>query len=242
MKYLPQTMLGVMILFTTITNAMHEINGLCSQSMYTTIEIIRQQLNETTSPKILGNEYHAQTAIAKIQDYYNLLPEVIAVRLATPGALAYLRKYMTENDAAVVKTNLKEHLIDACGAAVEDCAVVECLLDLGISPNIHSKDNPAYATPLDNAASKGHTNVVRLLVSRGALINHVDPDGASALNWACYNNHFLVATWLIGANADVNVRNKHTGKSLLKELIDRQKQDQSTKDIIELLRKSGAHE
>ncbi|KAH7113172.1 ankyrin repeat-containing domain protein [Dactylonectria estremocensis] len=54
--------------------------------------------------------------------------------------------------------------------------------------NIDAKD--AYGrTPLSLAAGKGHEDIVRLLLDRGASIEAADPSGRTALSLAAGDGH-----------------------------------------------------
>lgn len=45
------------------------------------------------------------------------------------------------------------------------------------------------ASALGAAALRGHDGVVRLLIARGADVNHRSSDGSTALLWSCFNGH-----------------------------------------------------
>ena len=53
--------------------------------------------------------------------------------------------------------------------------LVRLLLDNGASPNLHAQED--NLTPLHDAASNGHVEVVRLLVSRGADVKARNSQG-----------------------------------------------------------------
>ncbi|XP_055588934.1 26S proteasome non-ATPase regulatory subunit 10-like [Uranotaenia lowii] len=66
------------------------------------------------------------------------------------------------------------------------------------------------ANPLILAALGGHLSTVRLLVGQGAVINHRNLQGHSALQYACSKGHFEIAKFLLDEGADVNVTdNRH---------------------------------
>ena len=72
-------------------------------------------------------------------------------------------------------------------------------------------------TVLANAAFHGHTDVVAMLISRGANVNAVNRfDGDSALMWASVNGHFTVCDLLLRAGANVNIENKKGVRALFR--------------------------
>lgn len=62
-------------------------------------------------------------------------------------------------------------------------------------------------TPLHYAASKGHLETVKLLLSHKALVNAPSPDGTSPLMMAAYAGSEEVVRALLAAGADVTARN-----------------------------------
>ena len=72
------------------------------------------------------------------------------------------------------------------------------LLDAGEEPNRYNpKGNHAHSTPLHQAASAGHIDVVRLLVTRGARLDIRDTVyEATPLGWAVYNGRTEIADYL----------------------------------------------
>lgn len=61
----------------------------------------------------------------------------------------------------------------------------EKLLDFSADPNCLARN---YISPLHLAAAFGHHEIVRLLISKGALINQMDIDGNTPLMFAAANN------------------------------------------------------
>lgn len=70
-----------------------------------------------------------------------------------------------------------------------------------------AKVNRLGWTPLHYAASKGHLETVKLLLSHKALVNAPSPDGTSPLMMAAYAGSEDVVRVLLAAGADVTARN-----------------------------------
>ena len=59
------------------------------------------------------------------------------------------------------------------------------------------------APPLWCAAAAGHTQIVKLLVERGASVNSVTKTNSTPLRAACFDGHFEIVKYLVehGAGA-----------------------------------------
>ena len=139
-------------------------------------------------------------------------------------------------DSAKVKNLLAEKLIDA--AAYGDLAKVKSLLDKGADVNAAPRDGwtalmsaaserhwakgvvlggyPEKITlvPAGNSPSDGRSDVVELLIERGADINAKNKEGRTPLMEAAENRHEVVARILLSHGAEVNARDK-SGKTAL---------------------------
>jgi ankyrin repeat protein len=76
--------------------------------------------------------------------------------------------------------------------------IVRLLLDAGEDPNRYNPPGThTHSTPLHQAVSSGHIDVVKLLVERGARIDIADTiwQGA-ALGWAIHGGHTEIADFL----------------------------------------------
>ena len=86
-------------------------------------------------------------------------------------------------------------------AAHKGCIeLVEDLLD--VEADLNSEDPTSSCTPLTSAARNGHTEVVNLLIDKGAAIR-ADGVGWTPLLWAAKNGHESVTELLLG-KSDVN--------------------------------------
>ncbi len=63
-------------------------------------------------------------------------------------------------------------------------------------------------SPIADAAMKKDAAAVRAQLDKKADVNAPQPDGATALQWAVYNNDLDMANLLIGAGADVKLANR----------------------------------
>jgi hypothetical protein len=69
-------------------------------------------------------------------------------------------------------------------------------------------------TALSDAAYYGHTEVVELLLTKGADANGMAPAGSSPLPWAAYFGHTQIVKLLLARGADVDAKNAD-GKTAL---------------------------
>ena len=80
-----------------------------------------------------------------------------------------------------------------------DLAQVQALLAAGADPNDYER---AYS-PLMHAAGAGNVELTRLLLARGAKVDHRDHNGERALLWAAYAGHVEIVRLLLAAGAAV---------------------------------------
>ncbi len=94
---------------------------------------------------------------------------------------------------------------DAFASAVEagDTGAVDLFLAAGIRPDAADATG---RTPLISAASKGHDQISRKLLSRGADVNARDRAGSTPLMEAAQGDHRETARVLLEAGADVNLK------------------------------------
>jgi hypothetical protein len=90
------------------------------------------------------------------------------------------------------------HRALALAAQLGHTDVVRRLLDAGEDPNRYNpRGGHAHTTPLHQAALQGHTEVVQLLVERGARLDLRDTiHHGTPLGWAEYGRQSDIAAWL----------------------------------------------
>jgi len=95
-------------------------------------------------------------------------------------------------------TSDDKHIALALAAQHGHVNVVRLLLDAGEDPNRYNPDGyHSHSTPLHQAVWSNHTEVVRLLVERGARLDIADTvyDG-TPLDWAVYGGRTAIADYL----------------------------------------------
>ncbi|WP_295153798.1 ankyrin repeat domain-containing protein [uncultured Brachyspira sp.] len=113
--------------------------------------------------------------------------------------------------------------------------MVKLLLEKGADANtvakIENEHTDISPTPLMNAAYKGNTNIINMLLENNADINYATDFGITALMMAANFNRFESAKILLENNADTSVTNGY-GKTALDMA-----KEQDYKDIVSLLEK-----
>ncbi|EKV57992.1 ankyrin repeat-containing protein [Brachyspira hampsonii 30446] len=113
--------------------------------------------------------------------------------------------------------------------------MVKFLLEKGADANtvceIENEHTDISSTPLMNAAYRGNTNIINMLLENGADINYTTDFGMTALMMAASFNQFEAAKVLLENNADTSVTDEYGRTALdLAKLED-------YKDIVQLLEK-----
>ncbi|MEI0603594.1 ankyrin repeat domain-containing protein [Brachyspira alvinipulli] len=116
-----------------------------------------------------------------------------------------------------------------------DEEMVKFLLEKGADANtvceIENEHTDIASTPLMNAAYRGNTNIINMLLENGANINYTTDFGMTALMMAASFNQFEAAKLLLENNADTSITDEYGRTALdLAKLED-------YKDIVELLEK-----
>ena len=76
---------------------------------------------------------------------------------------------------------------------------------LAMRANVEDRGMKGDCTPLMEAASAGHTDIVRLLIAHGADVNAQSSSGNTPLMYACAGGHEDVVRVLLEAGAHVEV-------------------------------------
>ncbi len=79
---------------------------------------------------------------------------------------------------------------------------------LAMRANVEDRGMKGDCTPLMEAASAGHTDIVRLLIAHGADVNAQSSSGNTPLMYACAGGHEEVVRVLLEAGANVEERFK----------------------------------
>lgn len=99
--------------------------------------------------------------------------------------------------------------------------------------NINTR-NMIGETPLMEAAEKGYTEIVELLLNKRVNINISNVKNITALSKAAYNGHTDIVKLLVNADATLNIRDRD-GKTALTYAFENE-----YKDIVKILKKAGA--
>jgi ankyrin repeat protein len=118
-----------------------------------------------------------------------------------------------------------------------DAARVRSLL--GRHPRLATTPDGRGDQPIHHAARNGDTEIVRLLIARGADVNARNPRGHTVLYCAGGHGHLETLQLLLGAGADKDATFTDDGKTLL-EWLDQYPDDARYTAIGEALRKHGA--
>ena len=93
--------------------------------------------------------------------------------------------------------------------AVIDNDLVKLREIIGSSgPNVYCS-SPTRHTLLHNACALGKTEIVRLLLEKGANMNVANTSGATPLHIACFNGHTEIARLLVDHGADINIEDSN---------------------------------
>ncbi len=118
--------------------------------------------------------------------------------------------------------------------------VIQALLDAGADPNLpdETDDGLAANSPLAEAASTffatNRSEMVRLLIQRGANVNQQDAEGRTALMHTLRYSDIEVTKILVEANADLDIRDNNGNTVLMMAELEK-----STK-IANILKQAGA--
>ncbi|KAK9891834.1 hypothetical protein WA026_016633 [Henosepilachna vigintioctopunctata] len=132
------------------------------------------------------------------------------VEACTDGDVRTVQKLLTEGGRSVHETSEEgESLLSlACSAGYFELAQVL----LAMHANVEDRGIKGECTPLMEAASAGHLDIVRLLVAHGADVNAQSTTGNTPLMYGCAGGHTEVVQFLLehGANVEDHNENGHT--------------------------------
>ena len=124
---------------------------------------------------------------------------VFAVRSGAPKTVAFLLKQAgIQTDA----TNTADETALMLAANANDLASANLLIEAGASVN-----RPNW-TPLHYAASKGHTEMMRLLIENDAYIDAESPNGTTPLMMVAYYATPKAVKLMLEEGADPTLQNK----------------------------------
>nr|XP_015840312.1 PREDICTED: ankyrin repeat domain-containing protein 17 isoform X7 [Tribolium castaneum] len=137
-------------------------------------------------------------------------PEKISlVEACTDGDVGTVRKLLTEGRSVHETSEEGESLLSlACSAGYYELAQVL----LAMHANVEDRGIKGECTPLMEAASAGHLDIVKLLVKHGADVNAQSTSGNTPLMYGCAGGHTKVVEFLLehGANVEDHNENGHT--------------------------------
>lgn len=124
---------------------------------------------------------------------------VFAIRSGSPKTVAYLLK---QPGIQIDATNAADETALMLAANANDLASANLLIEAGASVN-----RPNW-TPLHYAASKGHTEMMRILIENDAYIDAESPNGTTPLMMAAYYATPKAVKLMLEEGADPTLQNK----------------------------------
>lgn len=120
-----------------------------------------------------------------------------------------VRKLLGENSTINEGTDDGDSLLSlACSAGYFELAQVL----LAMSAQVEDRGQKNDCTPLMEAASAGHVDIIELLLKHGADVNAQSSTGNTPLMYACAGGHVAAVKLLLsnGANVEDHNENGHT--------------------------------
>ena len=127
------------------------------------------------------------------------------------------------------RSEMELKLVAACKSG--DDSLVLSLINSGVNVNCLVKIDGSEWSPLLMATDKGRTDVVQLLLERGAQVDLQDNDGLTALIWANVRGHTEIVNVLLERGAQVDLQNNVGWTALMMA---------SGTEIVEVLLERGA--
>lgn len=138
-----------------------------------------------------------------------LVPTRTLAEACSDGDVSTVRKLLREGKSVNETTEEGESLLSlACSAGYLELAQVL----LAMHANVEDRGIKGDCTPLMEAASAGHPDIVKLLISHGAEVNAQSSTGNTPLMYACSGGHEAVVRVLLdnAANVEDHNENGHT--------------------------------
>ncbi|MEW6544328.1 MAG: ankyrin repeat domain-containing protein [Nitrospirota bacterium] len=142
---------------------------------------------------------------------------------------------LLDQGAGKDKDDAAEAFVHAAGAG--NLQIVDLFLKRGVDPNVPYRSFNYASYPLERAASRGHLEVVRMLLDHGAQVNNVDsPFHFTALTLAASAGNTEVVKLLLDRGADVAIPDAW-GTPILWWAV----HDAGNADVVQLLLEHGAY-
>lgn len=146
--------------------------------------------------------------LTKIISIFSLLSRTL-IAACTDNDVNAVRKLLIEGNTLNDATDDGDSLLSlACSAGYYELAQVL----LAMSAQVEDRGQKNDCTPLMEAASAGHIDIIDLLIRHGADVNAQSSTGNTPLMYACAGGHVsAVKTLLVhGANVEDHNENGHT--------------------------------
>ncbi|XP_065353147.1 ankyrin repeat domain-containing protein 17 isoform X5 [Cloeon dipterum] len=128
------------------------------------------------------------------------------VEACSGGDVCTVRKLLSEGRSVNETTEEGESLLSlACSAGYLELAQVL----LAMSAGVEDRGIKGDCTPLMEAASAGHADIVQLLIDNGADVNAQSSTGNTPLMYACAGGHLEVVEILLKSHANVEDHNEN---------------------------------
>jgi ankyrin repeat protein len=123
--------------------------------------------------------------------------------------------------------------------AIRNCANVNCVRRLTVTPRSGQTVSSIYGTPLTPACIEGFDGIVRLLLDAGATTRWQSRNGWSPMLEACRNGHFSIVEMLLNHdNGLLEITNDYGWTPLLSAI---RYDHEHTTEIVQFLLNRGAN-
>lgn len=156
-----------------------------------------------------------------------IVPLLISLSACSKSPAEKALKELKQRNIAYTEDSFMEHVKKGAKA------VVDSFLTAGMSPNLR-KIGSIEEPILNIAAAYGHTEMVNLLLAKGADVNAKDNEGWTALMEAARLGNTDVVKILVDKGADVNTMNNTNQTALMIA------KKRTWHDIVNILEKAGA--